>query len=426
MNRVLFALLVLALLFSVSAGAHDFIVAPGSPLAGQPFQLHIGSVCTSGTPFFTQNGFRLRVDLAGTEAPCTQPRPLVIDVPGLPAGGYELEVDLPKDNPRLRRAYVRVRGRGELPFPIHPSVIPSNAGGQRMRIRDTLPLAEFCRGCRVRIAGVELDTPYDQVEDAYVFTLPELPPGFVDVTLINNSGSEIHFDDALYILDRGAPPDLTVFERVLFPVLFSAPGANGSLWRSESVIVQPREFTVEFYEAIDPALGTAIGAESRRALAGGNHRNGAVLLVPRREADALAFGLRVRDVSRVGEGYGTEVPVLRERDMITGPLTLLDVPLDPQYRVKVRIYAYDDASAGTLIVDDGTKASEIAFTAARDCVACADAAYAEVDLPTAAAGARANVYVRLQNAAPSWAFATVTNNVTQQVTIVSADAGGRP
>jgi hypothetical protein len=426
MNRVLFALLVLALLFSVTAAAHDFVVRPGSPLAGQPFQLVLGDVCSSGTPLFTQNGYRLRVDLAGTEGACTERQPLVIDVPGLPAGGYELQVDLAKDDPRLRRAYVYVRKRGELPFQIHPHVIPAGTSGRRMSIRDTLPIAEFCRSCRVRVGGVEISLPYDQFADEYSFILPPLAPGFADVTLITNSGSEILFEDALYILDRSAPPDFAVFERVLFPVLFNAPGANGSLWRTESVIVQPREFPVEFYNALDPAVGTTIGAESRRELVGGNHRDGAVLLVPRREADALAFGSRVRDVSRVGDGFGTEIPVLRERDMIAGPLTLLDVPLDPQYRVKVRIYAYDDASSGTLIVDDAGNIREIAFTAVGDCADCAGAAYAEVDLPTSAPGARANLYVRLEGSPPSWAFATVTNNVTQQVTIVSVNRGDRP
>jgi hypothetical protein len=66
----------------------------------------------------------------------------------------------------------------------------------------------------------------------------------------------------------------------------------------------------------------------------------------------------------------------------------------------------------------------------RDCTASCDAIpwYAELDLSPGAENERVNVYVSIGGyESPAWAFASVTNNETQQVTIVTANGeGGRP
>lgn len=151
------------------------------------------------------------------------------------------------------------------------------------------------------------------------------------------------------------------------------------------------------------------------------------LLVPRPEADLLSFGLRVRDVSRQAEGFGSEIPVVRERNLITDrPIELLDVPLDPRYRVKVRIYALDpilvDNRVTITVRDPETRAvrSEQRLILTRDCQACPNLpSYAELDLPPGTRNERVLISIDGPAGAPSWAFATVTNNDTQQVTIVS-------
>jgi hypothetical protein len=54
--------------------------------------------------------------------------------------------------------------------------------------------------------------------------------------------------------------------------------------------------------------------------------------------------------------------------------------------------------------------------------------YAEIDLPVRGDDERANLYVTPPaGAGLAWAFATVTNNETQQVTVVTPDGkGGEP
>ena len=52
----------------------------------------------------------------------------------------------------------------------------------------------------------------------------------------------------------------------------------------------------------------------------------------------------------------------------------------------------------------------------------------DIDYQALSADERAQVYIQIGGReTPAWAFASVTNNDTQQVTIVTADgAGGRP
>jgi hypothetical protein len=161
------------------------------------------------------------------------------------------------------------------------------------------------------------------------------------------------------------------------------------------------------------------------------------LLVPRPEAPFLSFALRIRDVSRHAEGLGTQIPVVREKDLYHGTImTLLDVPIDPGHRVKVRIYAlepFDELHrAGRVVIfrQNNHVAEALVYRLTRNCAgsACAgEPYYAEVDLRPGAAGARVNVYIEPPLDATTWAFATVTNNATQQVTIVTPNGrGGEP
>ena len=116
--------------------------------------------------------------------------------------------------------------------------------------------------------------------------------------------------------------------------------------------------------------------------------------------------------------------------------TLLDVPFDPRYRVKLRAYMFDDDNEAqhvrtTVRIDTHGSSISRAFTLdlRRTCqpAQCAyTPLYGELDIPSGASGARANLYVRSQGLL-TWAFASVTNNTTQQVTIINADgAGGDP
>jgi hypothetical protein len=115
---------------------------------------------------------------------------------------------------------------------------------------------------------------------------------------------------------------------------------------------------------------------------------------------------------------------VRERDFVHGSnIHLLDVPLDPRYRVKVRIYMVEPVLApstgGTVRIRRGTEVLELPFTLTHRQVFAIEPYYAEVDLPQGVAGERVNLDVSMPLDAIGWAFAAVTNNETQQVTIVA-------
>jgi len=224
-------------------------------------------------------------------------------------------------------------------------------------------------------------------------------------------------------------------------VLFQGAGAHGSQWMSEAAIANPQPWAVETVNHVFPFVcilypcGERLDPDSFISFSGYGYPHGIALIAPRTEADGLSFSLRVRDTARSAEGYGTRVPVVREGQMFRNTdLTLLDIPIDPRYRTKLRMYAFDSGEHDAYVTIDraGSAPSESFFVPVRrtcDFNLC-DAIpwYAELDLPAGDVDGRVNVYVTIGDVdSPAWAFASVTNNETQQVTIVTADGeGGRP
>ena len=184
-----------------------------------------------------------------------------------------------------------------------------------------------------------------------------------------------------------------MYEPILFPVLFSAEGAYGSRWEAEATVSNPAPWPV-YAEYTLHQVGPCIQdcdppfePKSFEKFWGGYPR-GTVMWAPRSEASHLALALRIRDLSRQEEGYGIEVPVVRERDFIHGSnIHLLDVPLDPRYRVKVRIYMIEPvlvpSTGGAVRIRRGAEVLELPFTLARDGYDFDGHYYAEVDLPHA-------------------------------------------
>lgn len=330
---------------------------------------------------------------------------------------------------------------------VRPSVVPVDTPGFRIEF-ETDHGFEICTGVECNTMRIEIEDVTFRVGDTQglpgpiSIVAPDLTPGWKDVRITNNSGTHV-FPAAVYYHQVNSEPDIHAFERILFPVLFSTGGLGGSRWVSEAVIANPTRWTIENANEVLPIVcvtypcGERLEPRSRVAFDGEGYPRGVVLHVPRGEADLLAFSLRVRDVSRQAQGLGTEVPVVREHEMVRdADVTLLDVPRDPEYRTKVRIYAYADPVEDDgrdpvlrLVAPNGDRISETPFVLSRNCTSakCSETPfYGEVDLAPGARGDRADVYVQLPSGWLGWAMASVTNNVTQQVTIVSPNGkGGR-
>ncbi len=439
--------LLLLLLIALPLAAHEPItVIPPGPTTATPVTLRLDLRCNpiTGHKFLPTAGTAIRIELTSQQGTCPSPPlplPYDIDLGRRPSGDTSVEVYL--NNSVFRRTFIV---RNATPavggIEVHPFAVPTNPNGLKMRL--TAPVqcaaANNCANVQVRIGTTILtgNQLHAASDGAIWFDAPAHAKGFMTVVVSTDTHTYTGRND-FYYYDPAEPPDMSLWERVLFPVLFDSGGAHGSQWVSEAAISNPSRWYIQNYNRVDAEPCIDFGCSQLLApgaffaFGGAGYPHGIALLVPRGEADRLAYSLRVRDVARQAEGFGTEVPVVRDAKMaLDAPLTLLDVPVDPRYRTKVRVYAfYNDYPAAFVRVQRGTQLSGIAVDMTRSCEGNACAAtpwYGEVDLAPGAAGERVNLYVETgEPGVLLWAFASVTNNETQQVTIVTPDGiGGAP
>lgn len=443
----------LSLLFcSPSLFADGVVIRPAGPTTRTPVEIRYFSPCPIGDVYsvsVTGNVVKLHFEgvFCAVDPPIAGARGVLLPTL-LATGEYRVEVTAgATDAIRASTTFVVRNADPNAPFEVHPFAVPGHLLDRpRVRISRTQANSPLCfeNSCRLFAGGVEVADKRVDAEGNLWFTPPPHEPGLVSIEVRRAGDPALAMAGALYYFDRSAPAPVSVFEPILFPIVTSTPGANGSLWRTEAAILNPKPWFVESYNeilpfhCIDYPCGERLAAGERVAFEGGDYPRGVALLVPRNEAPALSFALRARDVSRQAEDFGTAIPVVREHDMyFNRMMTMLDVPVEPRYRVKARVYALPPADlAGvmtvafvTIVRADGTR-TETPLMLQRDCttLTCAQTPlYAELDLPPGAAGERVDVYVDGMQESLSWSFITVTNNDTQQVTIVTPDGkGGRP
>lgn len=246
------------------------------------------------------------------------------------------------------------------------------------------------------------------------------------------------------VLAQDVPP----LQKMLLPVVATErPGAHGSVWRHELSISNPTEDEI-IVDGIDPHCGIAPcaypavppGSTIFPQLVGPFGSIPAVFLnVEESRIRDLAVQLRIRDLSRHTTTWGTEVPTILENDAFTSTFQLLDVPLGERFRVLLRVY--DFAATGTADVRLRFFAIDPEQRVPRS--ATSDVLLHETLIRTTAIPTREKTapgYAQLLlDAVPElagehrlrisiepvdpqrgfWAMASVTNNETQHVTLVT-------
>ncbi len=151
----------------------------------------------------------------------------------------------------------------------------------------------------------------------------------------------------------------TDFDRVLVPLFESVPrpGAFGSLWATELLI---RNNSAQQIPLIPPICNPPIPARfcntptilaqhvTLRVNAFCGVPSGPLMLnVPRGMGERVLASLRVINLSRSAEQYGTSIPIVREKDLKTGIAQILDVPNSDGLRSSLHIFDFDsrDTSA---------------------------------------------------------------------------------
>lgn len=230
---------------------------------------------------------------------------------------------------------------------------------------------------------------------------------------------------------------------VLVPIFYGDSGAGGSLWRTRLTIFNHSDIPLP---GIPIILECAIPEGCQQPLAaktsvsmlatnGFRYPLGFFLFTGADTSDVW-YSVRVFDESRGGTNYGTNVPVVPLSAFTSQPLQILDIPTDPAFRVTLRVYAIPPAAprVRVAVVQDpaptfGSQQNppiplkETSY----DLAPSSDPSTVSFSRPSGAvigdvlSGVRSAGVVRIEvqstDGTPVWAFASITNNVTQFVSV---------
>ncbi|HYH07287.1 MAG TPA: IPT/TIG domain-containing protein [Thermoanaerobaculia bacterium] len=304
----------------------------------------------------------------------------------------------------------------------------------------TISCEETCSGTSpCPVAVLFGDTPahvWFAMPDIVAVTAPAHAEGVVDVTVRVPGKPDLVLASA-YTYSRDAfrtrPEDYAFY---LVPIVANRlAGAHGSIWVSEWSAFNASNERARLV-GVEPTLesGDTKMLQAATPVAG---RDGAFVYVPRLLAAELAMELRIRDVSRAAEGWGTELPVVGRRSYARLH-RLLDIPTDPRYRVTLRVYGDSNQTQpvtvrvypleGATPIDD--RELDLAGVTWEEAVDFSlTPAYLQLDPITDAVRAAGHERVRIEVFTSSfgeppfepgiWTFASITNNATQQVTVIT-------
>jgi hypothetical protein len=157
------------------------------------------------------------------------------------------------------------------------------------------------------------------------------------------------------------------------------------------------------------------------------------------DSEKVHVSTRVRHGSQRTDSWGTEVPTIRPHELKKGRLVLLDVPLDPAFRttlriydptardwmgVRVRVFGRSDAHPDVQILADIERAFIHSDRQITPALLPLHPGYIEIDRLTDPIqdGTGRRVWIIVESIDPEldfWAFASVTSNTTQHVTLVT-------
>jgi hypothetical protein len=162
---------------------------------------------------------------------------------------------------------------------------------------------------------------------------------------------------------------------------------------------------------------------------------GAFIYVPSRMARDVITKVRVHDTSRDDAAFGVGIPAVSALDF-AATVRLAGIPTDARFRSTLRVYAYDarnfgpvtlrvrDAADGTLLAT-----APVALNALDPSDAALFPASAQLSLDAIIAPLRSHPRLRIDitdsdAVRPIWAFVSITNNQTQEITLVTPQASG--
>ena len=151
--------------------------------------------------------------------------------------------------------------------------------------------------------------------------------------------------------------------------------------------------------------------------------------------DQVSFSLRATDSITAPQSAGTEIPLPRPSDFHNAKIALAQIPVNSHSRSRLRLYGITNGTATvraigitsnqelfrTVVALDGVDTLPTPINPLAPIPAIRFPSYAEIALPDSYGGSDEAVRIEITPGGDLklWAFASVTDNVSQQFTIVS-------
>jgi IPT/TIG domain-containing protein len=315
------------------------------------------------------------------------------------------------------------------------SVMPSSgptSGGTTVLLRGTGLGAANPRAVSFGLTNRNLPAESFNVIDSDTIqaVTPPYFPGPVAVTVAFAGGDGSVLPNAFtYTGDVGDG-----FDRILLPLFVpSVPGAFGSqfvtsfsMWNTAGADIPVFAFSAPpcqilcppFHDPLLMFLKAREGAPASIFQFDGDP--GRLIYVPKGAFDRLAASLRVVDLSRSSQSAGTRVPIVPEREFRSDFLALIDIPTTANFRSTLRVYALDPQTSVhvRVIRYDSTKVISEFDADLREPIDMFHPGYVQLSDFQIEDHARFEIEPKTPGKR-IWAFVSVTNNDTQQITVVA-------
>ena len=311
----------------------------------------------------------------------------------------------------------------------------SPAGGDAIRVTANSPSIDFrCAGCatpEVLFGGVA--SPRVTVSDTKTLSAvtPPHAEGVVHVELRVGGSSYSTFYNFGYARRR---------DPLLIPVAIEVPGGFGSRWTTDIWVYNDSDETTNLTLEVCGSLGAVFPCADRMIVAA----HGALRIPPRTQsygeypemilfpptdvAGRLHFNVRVRDLAHP-DTIGIEIPVARASDFRRGRLELVNVPVNARLRSLLRIYdQMNTLYAGVTVRAFDLQTGDLLAQRKLEQLLPTDGPsrttlllHSFLEAPEMRGHDSLRLEIEEADANASlWAMLTLTDNTTQQVTVLTS------
>lgn len=219
------------------------------------------------------------------------------------------------------------------------------------------------------------------------------------------------------------PTAIAADTRVFIPVLVAnLNGAGGTVWQTDlwatNTSDQPVLYQIAACNQSADCNGTnTIPSQSTQPRGDSPRPSGRWLPVD----PAVHLEARLRDLSRNASSAGMELPIVREADFRADEINLNAITRDARFRITLRIYGLD--AGGDVTVEqldaNGHLLGTTPVTLAPPAVPGLLSGYAQIAVDTTPDETPLRLRIRPRTSnLRIWALASITNNVTSEVTLV--------